>query len=522
VDAAYRTSVGNRASYEIVHRLRMPDGRIKWVQEQGRTHYDAEGRPLRSLGTVQDISLQVEGRLRLRKILDGMQVFVALCDLEGHLVELNRAPADVAGLRREDFLGKPAWEGPWFRGAQVQLRAALAQAARGETVRTDLVALVDPGRPLVLDTVFSPLWDAQGRVESVIASAIDVTERRTAENAAAVKTAAIESSIDAIAFADLGGRITYVNAAFVALWGYESPAEALGLEVTALWEDRDRASAIARTVFERGSWSGEFTARRKDGTTRLLMVSAHLVRDATGHPSVLMGSFVDLSERMEAEQRVLAHLREKETLLREIHHRVKNNLQVFSGLLYFQAKKLKSREDAAALEEFRQRIFALALVHERLYQSSDVAHIDLVEYLRTLSAELARSYERRGGIEVQVKGQVPALPLELAQPIGLIVCELLTNTFKYAFPSGRAGKAWVEVSTERERFVLNVVDDGVGFPPGFSAGTQRSFGWELVRMLVQQLGGEVESSSAGGAHVRITFPAPPATPRNQDASGQQA
>lgn len=512
VDATYRTSVAQRTSYEIVHRLRMPDGRIKWVQERGRTHYDREGRPVRSMGTVQDISGQMEARLRLRNILDGMQAFVGLCDLEGHLVEINRAPLDVIGLRREDLLGRVVWDSELLRHQREAVREGWRRAAQGESERLDLVAQLAPGKEMVLDAMFTPLRDAHGKIEGVIASAIDVTERRHAEQAAELKTAAIEVSLSAIGFADLAGRLTYANASFLSLWGFREAGEALGRDVSSLWENPSEAAAITRGVVQHGAWKGELTAVRKDGAKRRLLVTANLVRDAAGQPSVLMGSFMDLTDRVEAERKVHAHLKEKETLLREIHHRVKNNLQVISGLLYFQGKKLRAPEDAAVLEELRQRVFALALVHERLYQSSDVAHIDLGEYLRTLVGELRRSYERRSNIEVVVAGDAPALELELAQPVGLIVCELVTNSIKYAFPDGRAGKVRVHISSQGQQVVLDVDDNGVGFPPGFSPASRSSFGWELVRMLVGQLSGKLELTSAGGAHVRITFPVPAVQP----------
>jgi two-component sensor histidine kinase len=202
-----------------------------------------------------------------------------------------------------------------------------------------------------------------------------------------------------------------------------------------------------------------------------------------------------------------ATLFEKETLLREIHHRVKNNLQVISGLLHFQAKKLRAPEDAAALAELRQRISAMTLVHERLYQAPDVARIDFGEYVGALVAELRRSFGLRSSIRIDVQSDQVRLPIEQALPSGMIVSELVMNVMKYAFPGDRHGTATVSVRAAEGRIALAVDDDGVGFPEGFDPRAGSTFGWELVRTLALQLDATVAANTGRGAHVRVSFAA---------------
>ena len=187
---------------------------------------------------------------------------------------------------------------------------------------------------------------------------------------------------------------------------------------------------------------------------------------------------------------------------------MKNNLQVIAGLLYFQSKRMHAPEDVAAVAQLRQRIFAMTLLHERLYESSDVARIDFGVYVRGIVTELLRSVSPGEGIRIHVSSDEVLLPIELAMPSGLILSELVTNVLKYAFPGAGGGSATVSVRMAGDRVVLGVDDDGVGLPRGFDAVAGGSFGWELVRALVMQLGGTVEATGSPGAHVRVSFPAP--------------
>jgi two-component sensor histidine kinase len=190
-----------------------------------------------------------------------------------------------------------------------------------------------------------------------------------------------------------------------------------------------------------------------------------------------------------AEQRTEAALKEKEALLQEIHHRVKNNLQVISSLLQLQINELKDPETVAVFQESQLRVRSMALIHEKLYQSDSLARIDAADYLRSLTTLLFSTYtsERgRVGLDLQV---APAfLTINTAIPLGLIANELITNCLKFAFPPGRQGTVRVELAEAANgAFRFRVADDGVGFPETFGAEKSASLGMRLVRILTQQL-----------------------------------
>jgi two-component sensor histidine kinase len=201
-------------------------------------------------------------------------------------------------------------------------------------------------------------------------------------------------------------------------------------------------------------------------------------------------------------------LDEKELLLKEIHHRVKNNLQVISSLLYLQSTRIRDQEALNMFVESQNRVRSMALVHERLYQTRDLARIDAADYVRTLAGQLMSSYRVRPG-QVGLRVEVVDLTLDVnvAIPCGLILNELLSNALKYAFPNDRQGEIQVELRTVEAGWLRLVVrDDGVGFPPDLDFRQSRSLGLRLVNTLVEQLEGTIQLDRSGGTRFEVRFP----------------
>jgi two-component sensor histidine kinase len=220
----------------------------------------------------------------------------------------------------------------------------------------------------------------------------------------------------------------------------------------------------------------------------------------------------DITERKRSEERIQASLQEKEVLLKEIHHRVKNNLQVVSSLLDMQALSVHNPEVIEALEDSRHRIRAMAFVHERLYQSEDLSSLGVAEYVRSLVGHLSAAYERRArGAELRLQIDPVFLDLDTAIACGLLINELVSNALKHAFPTGWEGAGEIHVALQSlgdDRLELRVSDNGVGLPPGLAPEETTSLGLRLVQMLTQQLRGTLEVDSQAGTAVRITFADP--------------
>ena len=216
----------------------------------------------------------------------------------------------------------------------------------------------------------------------------------------------------------------------------------------------------------------------------------------------------ELAERTRAEAQILASLKEKEVLLKEVHHRVKNNLQVISSLLNLQTRYARDAQTIEHLQDSQNRIRTMALIHEKLYQSENMAEVDFADYLRSLTTYLLRSYgaEERG-VKLTLRAVELRLGIDVAVPCGLITSELLSNALKHAFPPGVAGEIGIEVSVaDAQRLQLAVCDNGVGFPEGRSITSPGSLGLQLVNTLVQQIGGRIDLERNHGTRFVITFP----------------
>ena len=225
-------------------------------------------------------------------------------------------------------------------------------------------------------------------------------------------------------------------------------------------------------------------------------------------------------ERRRAEEAVRASLREKEVLLKEIHHRVKNNLQVISSLLNLQSHTVQDQQAHELLRESQNRVRSMAMIHERLYRSPDLARVDLAEYTKGLVASLLRSYSAKEGVMSSVDAPAPVLlAIDSAIPCGLIINELVSNSLKYAFPNGKSGQVCVHLSQDDKGQVstgqvstghvsLVVADNGVGLPSDLDFRETESLGLQLVTALVEQLEGTIELDRSNGTAFRISFPGP--------------
>ncbi len=212
----------------------------------------------------------------------------------------------------------------------------------------------------------------------------------------------------------------------------------------------------------------------------------------------------EVAERTRAQEALSASLQEKEVLLKEIHHRVKNNLQIISSLLSLQTANHDS-DPTAALRESQDRIRSMALIHEKLYRSVDVARVDFRDYAEGLTAGLQRSYFPGPGVHVFVDVEDILLDIDLAIPCGLIVNELVSNSLKYAFQDGRKGEIRVGLARDGRNYILTVSDNGPGLPPDVDFRNTPSLGLQLVNMLASQLEGTVELDCSRGTRFKITF-----------------
>jgi len=283
-------------------------------------------------------------------------------------------------------------------------------------------------------------------------------------------------------------------------------------------EDQDIYYQHRKQLFETHSTSSgqagepqacELRMVKSDGTAFWAHLAATAAQDADGAP-VCRVVLIDITARKRAEEQLHASLREKEILLGEVHHRVKNNMQVISGLLDLQASSSENPELIAMFHESQSRIQAMSLVHEKLYGSKDFTRIDLAGYVRTLSKELLQSYKiNQGKIDliVQADGEV-YVDINKAIPCGLILNELISNALKHAFPGDRPCELRIIIhETKNTEIEIVVRDNGLGLPDDVDIHQPRTVGLHLVNGLVEkQLDGQIEVRRDNGTEFQIKFP----------------
>ena len=352
-----------------------------------------------------------------------------------------------------------------------------------------------------------------------------IAERRRAVEAALASRAKLEAALasmtDAVFISDAQGRFLDFNDAFATFHRFRSKDECAKtfaeypdiLDVFLANGDLAPLDqwAVPRALRGESVTNAEYGLRRKDtGETWVGSYSFAPIRDKDGK---IVGSVVaarDITERKQSEERIRASLAEKEVLLKEIHHRVKNNMQVISSLVGLQAERLPDAAMREVLQDVTHRVRSMALVHEKLYQSADMARVEFAEYAQSLLAYLWRAHGTAApGLRLALDLEPVPLSVNAAVPCGLILNELVSNALKHAFRDRASGEVCVSLRGGPQGLVcLRVRDNGTGLPAGFDWRQADSLGLRLVQMLAGQLHATVDVSSKEGTEFAVTFDGP--------------
>ncbi len=335
-------------------------------------------------------------------------------------------------------------------------------------------------------------------------------ELKQAEEELIRLSSAIKASTDSVVISDINARIIDVNEAVLKMYGTHDKEDLIGKNSFDLIVPKEQEKALKgmKIVLQKGYIkSREYNIKTKDGSRIPVDMSVSTINDKDGKPIGFVGISRDNTERKKAEEKIKTALKEKELMLKEIHHRVKNNMQIMSSLLKLQFARTKSKKLQEMLKTSQNRIHSMALIHEKLYQSKDFARIDFAHYIRSLTVYLFHSYRVDSNL-VRLKTDVRDVHLDInrAIPCGLIVNEFVSNSLKHAFPVGRKGEIFIKFySNKQGKITLVVSDNGVGFPEDIDFRSTESFGMQVVNDLTEQLRGTIELDRKGGTTFKVKF-----------------
>ena len=336
---------------------------------------------------------------------------------------------------------------------------------------------------------------------------IDTTDRRLAEDELRESEERyrqlLSATFEGIVITKKGGFITW-NKRFESLFGYNS-SDILNMKVIDIVFPGDR-DLVKNNILSDYDKPYEHRMIRKDGSVSYVEVHGQKI-SYQGEPARLT-AIHDITERKKIEDNLKLSLDEKEILLKEVHHRSKNNMQLISSLIGLQSEKIKDNQALDLFRDLENRIQTMALIHQKLYQSQDISKVDFNEYIKALMSEIEESQgANSSGIEISINIKGISLNIQKSIPCALLINELITNIYKYAFPEGKKGKINIDFVQEKKGYYkLTISDNGVGLPKGLNIEKTDTLGLQLVDSLTKQLNGTIQIGKGKGASFIIKFP----------------
>lgn len=557
---AIEEAIRDKRLFELEHRVLRADGSIGWTFSRATPILNAAGEIVEWFGAASDVTARKEAEQRqgylvrlgdaLRDAEDPIEVQMVASQVLGEHLGVSRvaygevADDDVHMNYERNYVaeGTPLVTGRFRMGDFGKTLLAALQQGRILVVpdianATELTveertgyaglgihALV--GIPLVKRGRFvANLAVHNGRRRAWTKHEVSLIEETAERTWAAVERARAATALRAseerfrllvenvkeyaLVQIDRDGNVMSWNPGAERLFGY-STAEMQGQAASQLLTPEDRKTGVFEEALERVlSGQRDLDARwlvRKDGTQFWAQWVTEPVRDALGQ---VLGAAVvlrDETERRRADEALRRSLADKEALLKEVHHRVKNNLQVITSLVNLQAGQVDDARVLALFDDTRNRVYSIAAIHELLYRSESFASINLADYGRQLGRLLVRFYGAEKRVRVEVEGGEATLELERSAPYGLLLNELISNACKHAFPDARIGVVSVRIEQAGNEITLSVADNGVGLKQGVDPRQTPTLGMKLIDMLASQLGGRAEVTTGTGVRVEVKFP----------------
>ncbi len=505
--------------YSINFRIILADGEERIVHEEGEVVFDDKSIPVRMKGTIQDITAFKRAEEKIQTLANAVESSndaIVTESLDGIITSWNKAAEQIYGYSAEEILGKNVsiLETNNIKGEIKNYSEKIKQGKKVQHYET-LRSRKD-GHIINISVTLSPIFNASGEIVALSAIVRDISERKREEEALRKSEGRLrqiyESDMFGILYYNLDGSINDANDKFLEIVGYTrdalqagqinwnkmTPPEYRLLDEHAIVELK---STGVTKPFEK-----EYI--RKDGS-RVPIILGIAIFDQAHDEGVAF--VLDITERKKTEK---ALVEVDKIRIKEIHHRIKNNLQVISSLLDLQAEKFQDKEILEAFKESQNRVASMSLIHEELYKGKGNDTLDFSAYLRKLVENLLQTYNLSSkNILLFMDLEKDAFfDMDIAVPLGIIVNELVSNSLKHAFAQGEKGEIRIRLCREgknneirKSLFSLTISDNGKGIPENVELKSLESLGLQLVNILVDQLDGEIGLKREQGTEFRITF-----------------
>lgn len=517
VKKAIKDAFDNSKPYEIVHRIIRQDNReVRYIKAHGKVIH-VNGKPVKMYGTSQDIteSKNTNEKLHLMKnAVESSINAIAVANLNGYLTYVNSTCLKMWGYESDDeVLGKHVAE--FFQDKEKASKIIQSLYKNGNWVGEGSAKTKD-GTVLNIYGLVNLVNDESGTPVAIMGSFVDITEKREFETKLKESEQKFHSYIDnspvGIFVVQKDGHYVDVNPAATRITGY-SRAELLSMQILDLVpnDSHDQAYRVFNELLKTGKSSIEVPYITKSGAKRYWIIDAVKITD-----DQYIGFTTDITKRKEAEERVKEQTKQiidsERTRELELHHRIKNNLQVISSLLSLQSGKFEDDEVNDAFKDTQNRVISMSLVHQKLYQTNGLDKINSRDYIKDLINYLTGLYHGKY-INLNIEVQDINFGIDTIIPLGMLINELVSNSLKYAFSDDEQGEINIKLyrndrgieSDDREYYTLIIADNGRGIPEDIDIRDTDSLGLQLINSLVDQINGNFKLDKSNGTKFTINF-----------------
>lgn len=490
---------------------RRKEGSKLWANIVLAPLFSASGDLLGYSNTVKDMSEHKRMEERFRRVVESAPNAMVMINSSGSIEMVNAQAERLFAYSRSELLGQKVeiLVPDRYRHGHPEKRSMFLHAPQSRPMGAgrDLYGRRKDGSEFPVEIGLNPIETDEGMM--VLSSIVDISERKRLEERF---RRVVESAPNAMVMVNSQGRIEMVNTQAEHLFAY-TREEMLGHLIEILVPERFRHDhPNKRQMFfgdlqSRPMGAGrDLFGRRKNGSEFPIEIGLNPIETEDG--MMVLSSIVDISDRKQKEQRIQEALKEKDLLLGEIHHRVKNNLQVVHSLLSLQSSMISDEAVRNMLVDSQNRIQSMALIHQTLYQSNNFSRVDFGDFLEALVPPLVSAYADRGkNIQVSIDAGSVYLPINSAIPCGLLINELITNALKHGFVDSDHGHITVSLSTpDRLQVLLVVSDTGTGIDEDLNLNTIETLGLRLVNLLSQQLNGTLTIQRSQPTQFALAFP----------------